>query len=144
LSHSAVYLIDVKGEEFNSFLPSHESLSKMEIDEYRDSDILLEFSLKEDNNVISAEITGEVTLLWAPWRYSVFLTDEQEQIGPIKIWEEKLLDLVGEVKIYRIDEALLEQWELEQSEYWFRDHSNFMKLISWLVGQDKLHWCELR
>ncbi len=144
MSHSAVYLINIDGKFFNSCLPPGVSAGEEEISEYRENDVLLEFSLPGTDQVISAEITGEITLLWAPWRYSLFLSESQEDINKAIKWENELLSFIADFKIYRIDEVLLEQWESEKGDYWFRETEAFNEIETWLKVQNELHRRKLR
>lgn len=144
MSYSAVYLINVDGKVFNSLLPPGESIGEEEINEYRENDILLEFSIPNTDQTISAEITGVVTLLWAPWRFSLFFSENQEKIDEAIKWENELLAFVSDSKVYRIDEILLEQWESEKGECWFREAETFQEIESWLGMKNKLHWQQLR
>lgn len=141
MSYCVTYCLWLKGTKFNTLLPKNLCATDEEIKEFVKEDIRLDIEFPGSGGVeVLAEVTGEITILWTPWVYSLLLSNSKEVQQTITNFEALLKSKFPEVLIMRIDELLLEQWTTEVGEYWFRKKDDCSKLLEWIQTQDKRHW----
>ena len=140
MSYNVAYIIDMEGRQFNNILPEGELGSEDDYRECYENDVALEFHLANLTPLVSSDISGEMTIVWFPYPYSVFLRHDMEKIEEIKSLESNLISIIGDARTYRLDDFLLEKWESDKDEYWFRKAGAFENFESWLCSQDSRHW----
>ncbi|WP_027707231.1 hypothetical protein [Zooshikella ganghwensis] len=139
MAHNVEYILDISGERFNQQLPSNKSATSTELEDCKTYDSGFEFTLPNTTVDLIGELTGNVTIIWTPWVYSSILRTPSI-LDKLADWEQQLLTFCPGVTTYRADEYLIELWEKEAGEYWFRDVNPFPALVKWLNNQEPFHW----
>jgi hypothetical protein len=86
------------------------------------------------------ELSGEITILWLPFRYSLLFNPNSDLERILEDWEGVLRSRVGTSQVIRLDEYLLDEWEASEEDDWFRHPNKIEAFLSWLRGQERLHW----
>ncbi|NDY71860.1 hypothetical protein DO021_07295 [Desulfobacter hydrogenophilus] len=142
MSHSITYIIYQPGHYFNRLMDPLFRALPGELAELLETDSLWDGKLSDSSVEFSVELSGFVTVLWLSAKYSVFLTDTAEQKKVLE-FESKLISSLAGTKIFRLDELLLERWELLSGEEWFRFKNLIQEFSNWIVSQDTDNWLEL-
>jgi hypothetical protein len=137
MGNNVEYCLNISGGNFNSLLPARVALSNEEFQEYLKNDLRLEADLVGIETII--EISGEVTLVWTPWKYTNLINNKSVE-SEILEWENYIRKMAEGIDIFRIDEFLLNEWSNCSGEYWFRDGQVCHKFFDWVKHQDPLHW----
>jgi hypothetical protein len=139
MSYSVSYVVDVTGSVFNAEYSPWGPASTAEIEELETTGSLWNGEIPSAGLTATAELTGIVTLIWLSTKYSVFLA-EPETTSRVLRWEQATFGPLQTISVARLDEFLLEQWEAEAGELWFRDPRRCERFWGWLATQQKAGW----
>jgi HEAT repeat protein len=142
MSHSTTYIVFKPGHCFNRLIDPAFRASADQLAELVETGSLWDGRLPVSPVEFSVELSGLVTVLWLPVKYSIFYMDAAEQKRVLE-FESKLVSSVGAARVFRLDELLLERWELLSGEDWFRSKCSVEDLSKWIVSQDTSIWLEL-
>ena len=113
------------------------------------------FNMNSDqHNVIEFEKNipgGEFHLIWKSYpyllelcypqiKYSKIVWKDPQSIKVVEKLDKEISDFISNEKIYRIDELILEEYELGNSENWKFDPDLFSDFEKWVENKDSKHW----
>lgn len=136
MSHEINYLIEIPGNRFNKLLQTGAPAD--DPDRWHWEDFLACSSMP-----LTVNLSGLVTLLWIPLRFSRLLDDTAGEIAIVRQWERCLLETTRDTDIYRIDNLLIREWEAEYGFDWITNETLANAFLVWLESQDHLHWKKL-
>lgn len=142
MSYSIEYCLDISAKEFSArvgiSLPA--STESGELSEKVDH--FFECQLYANGVDVHLDLSGRMTVLWTPWRYSHLSLDEVK-MSEVLTFESFLLSKFSDVKIVRIDEFLLNEFEKTAGELWSRDEKFVTQFWPWLSKQDLSGWAQI-
>ena len=131
MGHSVEYVLDIPGTHFADAFP-HGVISD-------DGD--WEGEIPGSSGCLIGQTDGAITCLtFADIKYSWLVAEHTESIDSVKAMDESLGSSFPDCRILRIDELLLNQWELQRGEDYRMAANEFDALLQWLNSQDRLHW----
>ncbi|RCS43204.1 hypothetical protein DTL42_19220 [Bremerella cremea] len=138
MSNLVSYVIDLPGRDvIPSLAPSYQP-NEAALKEVTRTGSLWDGRLIESSVDFSIELSGEITVVWLTTRYSNFISDPVVHDFVIN-WENILSGLL-EARIVRVDEFLLNQWESERGDFWFREKGAFAAFIEWVIQKPSESW----
>jgi hypothetical protein len=142
LAHSIYYLIKIPGTEFNRLLKPNYQTTSAYLDEMVREQDLWTGMLPDDDTDFLVDLTGEWTLCTLPYPYSIFIGEctNLPMLNRIIKWEQKLRKLVPSREVWRIDEFLIEPWNVKYDYRLVRHPDAVQQLIEWLPTQDSRYW----
>ncbi len=138
MSHLLAYVIDLPGRGFIPLLAPAWRPTEADLQELVETDSLWDGRLLESPVDFSIELSGEATIVWLTTRYSNFIADPivQESVAQ---WERDLTGLV-DARVVRVDEFLLNEWETNFGDRWFREKGAFSAFFEWIMRKPRESW----
>jgi len=138
MSNLVSYVIDLPGREFIPILARSYQPNEAALEEVTKTGSLWDGRLIESSVDFSIELSGETTVVWLMTRYSEFISDPVIH-NLITNWENDLSGLL-DARIVRVDEYLLNQWESERGDFWFREKGAFAAFMEWVIKKPLESW----
>lgn len=85
-------------------------------------------------------ILQHITIIWTPWNYSRFLVRNEDPGPPLKDIEQALRHIFPAQILYRLDELLVEAWEIENNPDWGDSQQKVSDFLRWIRLQNVLYW----
>ena len=143
MAHSVSYVVFVSGVEFCRLGVLAQHPPPMELSRLLSSGGFWDGSLKSHPLEVLVGFLMGVTLVWLPEKYTRFLIDSEVR-GRVLAWERELLSLLPPaVRVARVDEFLLDEFETENWDAVIRSEDMSKELSRWLSLQDSRHWAWL-
>jgi hypothetical protein len=91
------------------------------------------------------DLAGFWTLCTLPRSYSGLLIEQKNDqfLSEIAQWEKCLRKIVPSQTVFRFDDLLLDQWNVEYDYQMTRNPEAINRFIAWLPTQDPLHWSKV-
>lgn len=147
MAHPICYFIDLNGEEFNALMePCHQATHEY-IAGLRDRNEfgLWDGMLPNSSMIFDVDLSGVWTLCILPRSYSGLLNGQKsdEFHAEIAEWEKCLRRIVPSQRVFRFDNLLLDQWDVEYDYRMTRDPEAIRRFIAWLPSQDPRYWSKV-
>jgi hypothetical protein len=144
MGHCVVYVVDLPGVQFNPLLENGHQASPADFKRYTDLGIRWEGVLDQTCLSIGVELSGCITIVDLPIKYSRYLYNEKEAEN-VRVWESQLRRVVTNDKIVRMDELLFDQWEIivhqsRSDKFWFRRPELSIEFFKWIETQNAEGW----
>jgi hypothetical protein len=134
MGYSVCYVIDVPGRQFNAKCGAWVRASGSDFEELEAERVLWEGDLPEFELSFTAELTGEVCVVWLTERYSRFQHDA-EVAKRVHAWERIAFAPFPRARIARLCESLLNEWEAIPNDEWWRRRASADEFWDWLERQ---------
>lgn len=142
MSYQTIYVVDLPGTAFNEQLDPACRASDVDLRHFLEEDECWEGCLPDSSVNLIVDMTGAVTLIVHPRKYSSVLYNPQVREG-VLAWEQSLKQLIPVKNILRVDEFVLQHWEDKAGEFWFRNIDGFTILWNWLKQGETEGWTEV-
>jgi hypothetical protein len=95
--------------------------------------------------MFTVDLAGSWTLCTLPRPYAGFLSAQKnDQFGSeIADWEKCLRRVLPSQTVFRFDDLLLDQWDVEYDYLMTRYPEAIHRFIAWLPSQDPNYWSEV-
>jgi hypothetical protein len=138
-------MIKIPGVEFNRLLkPPYQTTSEYLDEMVREQDLWTGM-LPDDDTDFLVDLTGEWTLCTLPYSYSIFIGDYTHLpvFARTKKWEQSLRKVLPSCEIIRLDDYLLEPWQVKYDYLLVRHPQAVEEFVEWLHTQDNRYWIVL-
>lgn len=131
MGHSVEYVLDIPGPRFVEAAPGGVLSQKGDWED----------TIPGSKGTLIGRTDGLITCLtYAEIKYSWLVAKHEESLDLIKAMDAALTSLLPQCRILRVDELLLDCWELRCGENCLMATDAFDNLLSWLHFQDCLYW----
>ena len=131
MGHAVEYVLDLVASDFAKSLP-HEFLHH---------DGFWEGSIPDGNGCLMGFTNEFITCMsYAEIKYSWLVHEHAESLDRVAKMDAALIKLFPNARILRIDEFLLNNWELRRGESFRSSCDEFDLLLEWLHSQEQRHW----
>ena len=143
---SISYLIELPGREFNRRLCPANRVSEAELEKRASANELDQWEvglgLGDRNEFYFASLTGSWTICTLPYPYSLFLGDysNDRRLALIRGWEQSVRAMCPDVRIFRVDDFLLDPWEARYNDRLHRKPDWVDEFLDWLRTEDDRYW----
>jgi len=142
MSHAVTYVLKIEGKLFNTSGELQPAATDDELGLLSETDSTWDGTLRNTTLLFNAELTGAVTIIWLATKYSVFLDRADVRIE-VSDWENNLRRIFPKIRIVRLDELLLQEWEKRAGEFWFRNAGLAERFYDWITSQPRESWATI-
>jgi hypothetical protein len=134
----------MSGPEFNKIADPRFSATTVDFERMERDGGLWDCRIPGSTMEFLVELAGEVIIIWLPFNYSRLLNPDSNLKAELLEWETPLTKLVPNVAVFRVDEFLLEDFDLTENYDWHWHREKIDAFLAWLTKQDPLHWQQIQ